>query len=86
MVWIGIRSSLTNHIDKITGREYTSVAWYLLTATIQVAEYFGKEEVVLNSRIGAMIEIAERFGFEDSESFRVGDTPNVIVDITVEYI
>lgn len=84
--WIGIRSSLRNHINKITGREYTSVAWYLLTAALQVAEHFGKKKVVLNSPIGAMVEIAERFGFKYSESFRVGRTPNVIVDITVEYV
>lgn len=74
MVWIGIRSSLRNHINKITGREYTSVAWYLLTATLQVAEHFGKEEVVLNSPIGAMVEIAERFGFEDSETYLRGES------------
>ena len=72
--FIGIRESIYNMLSKVYKRNpVRAIAYYLLTAGYNyIIQYVPTATYLeLNSPIGPMRKIAERFGFEDGEHFEL---------------
>lgn len=77
---VGIRSSLYNLLCENHGfQKIKNIAYYILHAYLSLAKSLGIDVITIESPIGVMVKLANKFGFDDDFYFSTTKIPNVNV-------